>query len=388
VQTLATDPASVALRPLSQEADVGPDGHAALALVSAGGLAVALAGRDGRFGAPQRVGPVGAPVVRVGRGGATLVAWTAHVPCRADPASTCDVVQAALRPAGGAFGPPATLDEQPRGGSLSQLRAQVSSGGPVVWWRRQPPGTSDSALVLARGSFTGLRAGSALPGTGLPQTDGRCPPGPPGPGTTGHAPPELAALRPGAAGGLLALLRRDEGCRVLLDELALAADGAAGAPRRLTPSPLGRRDRDGERFTILDAGGPRPALVTVERNGRVAVARTRRGAPFAAPSRAPLPAHARLGAFAVLRDGALALAFSRACAPGERSSDVALRTAGGRWGAPVRVSPCGGPEPVLIDTTGRAVFVRAGGGLRAWSTPPVERYARARTSEGPRRSGR
>jgi hypothetical protein len=388
VQTLATDPASVALGPLSQEADIGPDGHAALALVSAGGVAVALAGPDGRFAAPRRVGSVGVPVVRVGRGGATLVAWIAHGPCSGDPAATCDVVQAALRPAGGTFGPPATLDEQPRGGSVSQLRAAVTSAGPAVWWRRQAPGAADSAIVLARGSFAGLGVGVALPGTGEPRTDGRCPPGPPGPVTIGHASPALAVVRAGPAGGLLALLSRDEGCGVLLDELAIAADGTPVALRRLTRTPLGRRDSEGDRFTVLDGDGPRPALITVDRSGDVAVARTRRAAPFAAPSRAPLPAHARLGAFALLRDGALALAFTHVCAPADHTADVAVRTARGRWLAPVRVSRCGQPEPVAIDTTGRAVFVRAAGGLSAWSSAPVERYARPRRAAGGQRSGR
>jgi hypothetical protein len=71
---------------------------------------------------------------------------------------------------------------------------------------------------------------------------------------------EVVAPAPG--GVALALVSRDEGCGVLLDELPIAADGTPGSPRRLTAAPLGRRDSDGDRFTVLDADGPRPALVT------------------------------------------------------------------------------------------------------------------------------
>ena len=87
VQTLATGPSSVALGPLSRDAGIGTDGDAALALVSAGGLDVALAGPNGRFGAPQHLAAAGSPVVSVGRGGATVVAWTARAACAADPAA-------------------------------------------------------------------------------------------------------------------------------------------------------------------------------------------------------------------------------------------------------------------------------------------------------------
>jgi hypothetical protein len=80
--------------------------------------------------------------------------------------------------------------------------------------------------------------------------------------------------------------------------------------------------------------------------------------------------------------------ISASCAPGDHTADVAVRTARGQWLAPVRVSRCGDPEPVALDTTGRAVFVRANGGLRAWSSAPVQRYARPHTREGPQRSGR
>jgi hypothetical protein len=231
--------------------------------------------------------------VRVGRGGATLVAWTAQVACAGDPATSCEAIQAAVRPAGGAFGAPITLDEQSTRGTLSQLRAVVSSTGPFVWWRRRVPDATDSAIVLAKGSFAGLGAGVVLPGTGEPQTDGHCPPGPPGPSRVGHAQPDLAAVRPGPAGGLLALLSRDEGCGILLDELAIAADGTPGAPRRLTASPLARRDRDADRFALLDPDGPSPVLVTESVAGKIAVARARRAVPFAVPAPAPLSSHLR-----------------------------------------------------------------------------------------------
>jgi hypothetical protein len=58
----------------------------------------------------------------------------------------------------------------------------------------------------------------------------------------------------------------------------------------------------------------------------------------------------------------------------------------------VRVDRCGDPdpdpEPVLVDSTGRAVFVRSGGGLATWSSAPVQRYAHARRGGGSQRSGR
>jgi hypothetical protein len=123
-QTLPTNPASVALGPLAREADVGTDGDAAIVLVSGAGLAVAVAGSDGRFGAPQQLAPAtaGPPMVRVGRGGATIVAWTARAACAS---GECTVVQAALRPPRGAFGPAITLDEQPSGGALSLLNVDA-----------------------------------------------------------------------------------------------------------------------------------------------------------------------------------------------------------------------------------------------------------------------
>jgi hypothetical protein len=67
---------------------------------------------------------------------------------------------------------------------------------------------------------------------------------------------------------------------------------------------------------------------------------------------------------------------------------AAVRTARGHWLAPVRVNRCGGPEPLAVDTTGRAVFVRAICGLRAWSSAPVQRHARPRAGGGAQRSGR
>jgi hypothetical protein len=204
-----------------------------------------------------------------GRGGATLVAWTAQVACAGDPATSCETVQAAVRPAGGAFGAPITLDEQSTRGTLSQLRAVVSSTGPFVWWRRRVPDATDSAIVLAMGSFTGLGAGVVLPGTGEPQTDGRCPPGPPGPSRVGHVQPDLAAVRPGPAGGLLALLSRDEGCGILLDApvaraprcLRRAARRRARArlhsPVRTRSARRRRRDPLGPR-SVAGAGARRP----------------------------------------------------------------------------------------------------------------------------------
>jgi hypothetical protein len=286
---------------------------------------------------------------------------------------------------GRAFGAPITLDEQSTRGSLSQLRAVVSSTGPVVWWRRRVPDATESAIVLAMGSFAGLGAGVVLPGTGEPQTDGRCPPGAL---AIGHAPPMVAAVRRGPAGGVLALLSRDEGCGILLDELAIAADGTPGAPRRLTPSPLKRASGDRSGFAVLDPDGPRPALVTQTGLGTVAVARARRGGPFAVPACAPLSPHARLGAFGLLRDGALALAYGRSCGLGARVADVAIRSARGTWLQPVRVNRCGDPEPVLVDSTGRAVFVHSGGRLATWSSAPVQRYAHALPTGGAQRSER
>jgi hypothetical protein len=121
---------------------------------------------------------------------------------------------------------------------------------------------------------------------------------------------------------------------------------------------------------------------------KVAVSRARRGAPFAVPAPAPLPRGARLGAFGLLRDGALALAFGRSCAPGARVADVAVLPARGAWREPVRVNRCGAPEPVLVDSTRRAVFVSTGAGVRAVSSAPIERYARRSWGGGSQRSGR
>lgn len=388
VQPLATDPASVALGPLSREADVGPDGDAAVALVSAHGLAVAVAGPGGRFGAPQQLTTTPTtPVVRVGPRGRTLVAWTTRLACPGDPAQACSAVQATVRAPGGAFVAPATLDVQQRGGSLSQVDADVVDGFPVVWWRRQEPGATDSAIVLARGSDGGMAApGAQLPGSDEPQTDGRCPPGPPGPLRIGHAPPRIVALRAAAAGGLFVLLRRDEGCGILLDEVGIDGDGNAGAPRRLNTVPLSRDD-DG--VTLLDRDSPRRSiLVTKTTTGRVAVAGTPNRVQLGSPIPAPLPRGARLGAFGVLRDGAVAFAFSRPCAPGRRVSDVLVRRPGGPWAGPVRVAACGHPEPVLIDSSGRAIAVSRGARLIARTSAPVERYTRRHPQGGAQRSER
>jgi hypothetical protein len=149
--------------------------------------------------------------------------------------------------------------------------------------------------VLARGSDGGMAApGAQLPGSDEPQTDGRCPPGPPGPLRIGHAPPRIVALRAAAAGGLFVLLRRDEGCGILLDEVGIDGDGNAGAPRRLNTVPLSRDD-DG--VTLLDRDSPRRSiLVTKTTTGRVAVAGTptacssaRRSPPRCRAARASAP---------------------------------------------------------------------------------------------------
>jgi hypothetical protein len=236
--------------------------------------------------------------------------------------------------------------------------------------------------VLARGSFSGLAPGVVLPGTGDAHTDGRCPPSPsPGGFTTAR----IVAVRPGAAGGVLVLLGRNEGCGILLDELALAADGTPGAPRRLTATAF---STDVDDVAMLDAEGPRPMLVAKTTSGRAMVARAVRGQPLGTPTAAPLPKGARLGAFGLLRDGALALAFSRTCARAERVSDVLLRPRNGPWRAPVRVSRCGGDEPVLVDGTGRAVFAQLGLGVVARSSAPIERYTGHSRGGRSQRSGR
>jgi hypothetical protein len=49
---------------------------------------------------------------------------------------------------------------------------------------------------------------------------------------------------------------------------------------------------------------------------------------------------------------------------------------GRRLAAAVGITRCGQPEPAIVDSTGRAVFVRAGGGVSAWSSAPVGRYTR------------
>jgi hypothetical protein len=83
---------------------------------------------------------------------------------------------------------------------------------------------------------------------------------------------------------------------------------------------------------------------------------------------AALPSHARLGAFGVLRDGGLALAFGRPCGRGRHVADVVMRAARGAWLAPARVNRCGEPEPAIVDTPGRAVFVQSGDALANWSS--------------------
>ncbi len=139
---------------------------------------------------------------------------------------------------------------------------------------------------------------------------------------------------------------------------------------------------------MLDSDGPRPALVTRTAAGRIAVARAARGVPFGTLATAPLPAGARLGAFSVLRDGALALVSTRPCRTRARVADVVVRSVRGAWSAPVRVNRCGDPEPVEIDATGRALFIAAGPGVLAWSSAPVERYTRGSRGGRSQRSGR
>jgi hypothetical protein len=84
----------------------------------------------------------------------------------------------------------------------------------------------------------------------------------------------------------------------------------------------------------------------------------------------------------------LALAFSRPCGQCGDVADVVIRSARGAWLTPVRVNRCGEPEPVIVDTTGRPVFVTDAAGLRTWSSVPVQRHAHPRRSEGSQRSGR
>jgi hypothetical protein len=233
----------------------------------------------------------------------------------------------------------------------------------------------------------------------------------------------VAAVRPRPDGGASVLIDRDEGCGPLLSEVPLGPDGTAGAPVLLTAAPLAPKLG----VDFLGLGGDTPALVTRTAAGAVAVARTAPEAPFAAPIALALPARARRGPTAVLPDGRVVVAFSRACRPGARVSEAVVVAPGaaakpvrlsrcgdpspvhvdrtGRavfvahrngdlvgWATaplgypsrakqPVRVNRCGDPEPVLVDSSGRVVFVTDADGLKAWSSAPVERYAH------PRRTG-
>jgi hypothetical protein len=141
--------------------------------------------------------------------------------------------------------------------------------------------------------------------------------------------------------------------------------------------------------TVLDRDSPRRSfLVTKTTTGRVAVAGTPNRVPLGSPIPVPLPRGARLGAFGVLRTGAVAFAFSRPCAQGRRVSDVLVRRPGGPWEGPVRVAACGRTEPLLIDSSGRAVAVSRGARLVARTSAPIEHYTRGHRDRGSQRSGR
>jgi hypothetical protein len=106
--------------------------------------------------------------------------------------------------------------------------------------------------------------------------------------------------------------------------------------------------------------------------GAVAVARTAPEAPFAAPIAVTLPARARRGPTTVLHDGRVVVAYSRDCRAGAHVSEAVVVAPGGAASQPVRLSHCGDPSPVMVDRTGRAVFVaRRDGDLVAWDTAPV-----------------
>ena len=293
-----------------------PDGHGAiLGVANVRGVSVSLGEPDGRWGGPQRLTTDGANFrVAVGDGGGVIVAWTARGACGPRLPLTvtpqCEFVRVAMHPAGGAFGPPVALDTgQYHVGSIQTLID--AAGRPVVAWRRTVGQVSGT--VLARGSFTGgFAPAAALPGTDRP-VGGPCAP---------HTPPEprVAAVRSRPDGGAFVLVDRDEGCGPLLDEVPLGPDGTAGAPVRLTATPLAPKLG----VDLLGLGGRTPALVTRTAAGAVAVARTAPEAPFAAPIAVALPARARRGPTAVLPDGRVVVAFSRACRPGAHVSEAVV----------------------------------------------------------------
>ena len=356
---------------LSGPVVVGPDGHAAIVARSRRALAALLGDADGHWRAPQTLpaSQVAFARIAVGGGGGAVLAWSARGPCGPQPpgfppqpVATCEFVRASLRPPGGAFGAPVTLDAGQY--HVGPPRPIVDAAGRpgVFWWRSLGQA---GAAVLARGRFAvGFGPAVALPGTDRPTADA-CPPS----SGTGAAPePRVVAVRPRPDGGAFVLVDRDEGCGPLISEVPLAPDGTAGAPVRLTAAPLAPKLG----MDFLGLGGRTPALVTRTAAGAVAVARTAPEAPFAAPIAVALPARARRGPTAVLRDGRVVVAFSRPCRPGSHVSEAVVVAPGGTASKPVRLSRCGDPSPVQVDRTGRAVFVaRRAGDLVAWATAPI-----------------
>jgi hypothetical protein len=327
------------------------------------GVSVALGEPDGRWGGPQRLTTDGADFrVAVGDGGGVVVAWTAHGTCGQPPPHTvaphCEFVRVAIRPAGGGFAPAVVLDAGPyHVGSIQTLID--AAGRPVVAWRRTLGRVSGA--VLARGSFTGgFAPAAALPGTDRPVGD-PCPP---------HTAPEprVVAVRPRPDGGAFVLIDRDEGCGPLLNEVSVAPDGSAAPPTRLTAAPLARSHG----ADLLGLGGRTPAIVTRTEAGAMAMARTAPDAAFAAPVAVTLPAGARRGPTAVLPDGRVVIAFTRACRAGLHVPEAVAIATTGAASMPVRVGRCADPAPVTVDRTGRVVFVgHRGGDLVGWASAPV-----------------
>jgi hypothetical protein len=100
---------------------------------------VSVMGTDGRFGAAQPLSPPAQPVTAVGaagNGSATIVSWV-----RIDPGSDVSgQVFAAVRPVGGAFGPPETVSPDEHASATAPAFTRTPDNRPLVLWASRPGG--------------------------------------------------------------------------------------------------------------------------------------------------------------------------------------------------------------------------------------------------------
>jgi hypothetical protein len=303
-----------------------------------------------------------------------VVAWRAPVPCPELAVRFCQVVRAAVRPAGAAaFGPASTLDVvSTTGAELDQPRVHAAGEQLVVTWRRDDPDAGIHAVRVAVASGSGFLPIRSVPGTEptsyvVPAGTSPCGISTSGNVTTGDRPRAIRLLPRAGGGSLLFVLREDVHCSVSLQLSTLSPAGEPSAPQELP----GLRSRPYEP-PIFEAGPQGRALIVSGEDPDLAFARL--DSPAA-------PVSVKDAEFVTSGwDGNAAIVVAQVRCDGKtRRTDAWILT--GSRTKRVRVWPCQrGQPPMEIDGAGRLVLVghlkrklfvaRASCRLTAWAADP------------------